>query len=435
MFEREPNIDIVFRNGLKDLEVLPPAGVWETIPPVTLKRRRFSSVAMTAAGVATLMVLSLLATWYARTSTPRLRTQMAALIDESNAIVRADLIKSALIIHGSPESILSSAEPGPRFSVHESPIAHNTDPTLPNIAKNDSHTLKEDIGTAAGEKEGDVWVLFPDMTLSVYDPDPELTLTPKSRPAGRRFSMGAAVSPAFGVVSAGNSERAGELLSNEESVASYSTGVTFSYKLTPRFSIQSGIGVSSVGQLIEDVNVYAGLSDYYAAKGDYLYSVETASGTILSTNTDLFLADGRNRVSSFTLGGLADVSKYRLDYVSGDIKQVFRYLEVPLVIRYKVVDRNVDMNISGGMAYGLLVSNVAFASNGSENVRIGRTEGVNLHSLSSQLGLGMEYNISGNIAFNVEPVFRYYLTPFSDLSSSISRPYSFGVFSGLSVRF
>ena len=34
MSEKGANIDLLFRNGLKDYEVLPPAGVWEGVKSV-----------------------------------------------------------------------------------------------------------------------------------------------------------------------------------------------------------------------------------------------------------------------------------------------------------------------------------------------------------------------------------------------------------------
>ncbi|MCA1742153.1 MAG: hypothetical protein LC630_06775 [Bacteroidales bacterium] len=57
MFEREPNIDIVFRNGLKNMEVLPPADVWENIPPVPVRQSRLRVVTGIAAGIAALVSL------------------------------------------------------------------------------------------------------------------------------------------------------------------------------------------------------------------------------------------------------------------------------------------------------------------------------------------------------------------------------------------
>lgn len=63
-------------------------------------------------------------------------------------------------------------------------------------------------------------------------------------------------------------------------------------------------------------------------------------------------------------------------------------------------------------------------------VRVGYTEGVNTFNLSSQLGLGLEYNISRKVIFNLEPVFRYYVTPLSEISGSQYKPYSVGFSSG-----
>jgi hypothetical protein len=193
--------------------------------------------------------------------------------------------------------------------------------------------------------------------------------------------------------------------------------------------------VASLGQIVTGIDVFAGLSDFYAVKGSYLYRVETSSGMVVSGNTDLYLSDSKNRVGTFIPGGMADPSKYPLTLVDDKIHQIFRYLEVPFLVRYKVIDRDIDMNLSGGMSYGFLIQNSAFAMDGNNMIPIGHTEGVNIHTFSSQVGLGMEYSFSKVISFNVEPVFRYYLTPLNNLSGTLSRPYSFGLLSGFFVRF
>ena len=132
---------------------------------------------------------------------------------------------------------------------------------------------------------------------------------------------------------------------------------------------------------------------------------------------------------------MADPSKYELTQVGSDIQQVFRYLEMPVVLRYKVIDRKLGLNLSGGVAYGLLVDNAAYTGEGSDLIRVGHTEGINMHNISSQLGLGMEYDLSRKITFNLEPVFRYYMTPLSDITGSLYKPYSLGFWSGFSFKF
>jgi len=66
---------------------------------------------------------------------------------------------------------------------------------------------------------------------------------------------------------------------------------------------------------------------------------------------------------------------------------------------------------------------------------VGRTEGLNPFTISSSLGMGMEYSISDKVSLNLEPTFRYYLNPFTQIPGLKTHPYSFGVFSGLSYKF
>ncbi|MDZ7635408.1 MAG: outer membrane beta-barrel protein [Bacteroidales bacterium] len=262
------------------------------------------------------------------------------------------------------------------------------------------------------------------------------TLTPATGEAvDQRFIVGASVSPSVGFSPSGQDLRLSELMHNEKTRPTYTTGVSFGYKISNRLTIQSGVGLSSIGQTITGIDVFAGLSGFYAVKSSYLYSVETASGLILAGNTDLFLADSKDRVGTLIQGNMADPSKYPLTQVGDDIQQVFRYLELPLVLRYKVIDSKLGLNLSGGVAYGFLVDNMAYTGEGSDMVQIGYTEGINAHNLSSQVGLGMEYNLSSKISFNFEPVFKYYMTPFSNISGAFYKPYSLGVWSGFFFKF
>jgi hypothetical protein len=66
---------------------------------------------------------------------------------------------------------------------------------------------------------------------------------------------------------------------------------------------------------------------------------------------------------------------------------------------------------------------------------VGHTEGVNTFNLSSQVGFGMEYSITQKVTFNLEPVFRYYVTPLSEISGSLYKPYSLGFYSGFFFKF
>jgi len=438
MFEKEPNIDIVFRNGLKNMEVLPPADVWDNIPPMPVRNHGYRFAMRIAAGVAVLVALTLLASSYFRTNNGSANiTELAMATDGllPESVPRARVYTPAGA-EASPAS-RNIARPAQAVRENETIVAGTADIPVATALLSDFRQPQESIkenNTLPVSTDEITVIVSPSMTGRKDIPS-QAAVPARTAPSALRFEIGASVSPTMGFSAANSNTRLAELIGSEQTRPTYSTGLTFGYKISPRLTIQSGIGLSSVGQTISDIEVFAGLSDFYAVKGAYLYSVETASGTILAGNTDLYLTDNANRVSTTIPGNMADPSKYDLTQVSDNIHQVFRYLELPLIIRYKVIDQKVGLNFSGGLSYGYLVDNFAYASDGANMIPVGHTDGVNIHSISSQLGLGMEYNISTNISFNLEPVFKYYVTPVSNLSGTLYKPYSVGFFSGVFFKF
>ena len=55
MADRSKYVDIFFRNGLKEFEVLPPPEVWENIQPLLRKREKSMNLYRIAA-VATILI-------------------------------------------------------------------------------------------------------------------------------------------------------------------------------------------------------------------------------------------------------------------------------------------------------------------------------------------------------------------------------------------
>jgi len=434
MFEREPNIDIVFRNGLKNMEVLPPADVWENIPPVHVRQSLFRVVTGIAAGIAALVSLTLLASWYLRSNNTGNQLAELTLASGEQQAVRIDgTVSTPVAVNAEtpPEAVIIPSSVNDRVIEKtlivpvEEPMRLLADADMNLANENDDRSLPV---------SGDEITVIASGRLTGGDEVQALTLSPANPDAViQRFLVGASMSPTMGFSPGGEDMRLSELMNGEKSRPAFATGLTFGYKISDRLTIQSGIGLSSIGQTITGVDVFAGLSNFYAVKSSYLYSVETASGLILAGNTDLYLADKQARVGTLVQG--ADPSKYQLTQVGDDIQQVFRYLELPLMLRYKVIDSRLGLNLSGGFAYGLLVDNMAYTGTGSDMVQVGHTEGINIHNLSSQLGLGMEYSISSKISFNLEPVFKYYVTPISDIYGAFYKPYSLGVWSGFFFKF
>ena len=66
MADKNANIDLLFRNGLKDYEVLPPPEVWNNIVPVIRRKQKTYVILRAAALVAVLVSLSIYAYRWSR---------------------------------------------------------------------------------------------------------------------------------------------------------------------------------------------------------------------------------------------------------------------------------------------------------------------------------------------------------------------------------
>jgi len=438
MFDREPNIDIVFRNGLKNYEVLPPSDIWDEMPPLKISHHRHTVVYAAVAGLAILISVS---------------AALAALFktgDDLSADIASN-IPGASFTGNNPSAtagVTLKAQKNEakiiRHLFREMPAdvvaPVESDSAAPEAMAGEASALidRENDSTAdnrESEERVNLAGLFTSRNFGNTGSNIIPVATNETKTKNSHFMIGGSVAPAVSIISDGGDNETKKLLSKENSMPELSAALSVRYKISSRFSLQTGLGVTSLGQIVKGIDVYSGLSHYYSSKGDFNYVVQTSSGQVIASNTDVRISDASaNRVGS-VISSVYDVSKLPLNYVNDDLKQRFRYLEVPLIARYKLIDRRVDMNLCGGVSYGYLIENVAFATVDGNNVKVGYTQGVNKHSVSSQMGFGLEYNISRSISFNLEPMVRYYITPFSDASNAINRQYSFGIFSGLFYRF
>jgi hypothetical protein len=252
-----------------------------------------------------------------------------------------------------------------------------------------------------------------------------------------RWSIAAMASPTYySKFNSGNDEFSRQLMESEDPVVSYTGGVGLSYKISKRFSIQSGLYYSSLGQKLDGINTFGGFKQYGNSKGDNNFEILTSSGTISASNPDVFVnADASNRVVTEYTKDVFDPKKASLPYINNTLTQSLSYLELPVILRYKIIDKTIGINVIGGMSYNFLVNNSVYTEVDGSKYVIGDTRGLNPLSLSSSLGMGMEYNFSKKLSLNLEPTFRYYLNPFSVSSGTYIHPYSFGIFSGVSYKF
>ena len=92
------------------------------------------------------------------------------------------------------------------------------------------------------------------------------------------------------------------------------------------------------------------------------------------------------------------------------------------------------MNLIGGLSTLFLGNNDIAVEAGSFQSTLGEANNLTSVSFSTNVGLGFDYKLSKKFKFNVEPMFKYQLNPYTDSSVNF-QPYYVGVYTGLSYKF
>lgn len=446
MDEKKANIDLVFRNGLKDYEVLPPPEAWNNIIPVVRRKQRPLFILRTAAAVAILLSLTFLAYRMSRQITGSDENNFITLNDENesrqSSPVGEKITPLQILLAPSDASTLKRNSIVPIYP-SETPeqntqlTGNNGDPlqNVSYLAGSDNISVNESKTSVS-----DLLLLFETADKKIKTEDPATLFTPEilTEKKSEKWSIAALVSPTYHTnFYPGNDQSTSRLGDDEQALFSYSGGVAFSYKINKRVSVQSGLYYSSFGQELSGITSFGGFQDYDYSKSGRNFEVLTTNGLVYTNNADIFLLDSRSdtRLTTRYTKDYFDPAKANLRYIDNSLRQNFSYLEVPVIVRYKLIDKTIDFNLVGGLSSNLLVNNSVYAAVEGGKYQVGKTEGLNLITFSSSLGMGMEYNISNNLSLNLEPTFRYYLNPVSQILGLRIHPYSFGIYSGISYRF
>jgi hypothetical protein len=438
--KRDANIDIVFRNGLKDFEVIPPSEIWENINPKIRTKQTPVLIIRVAASVAILSAITFLTYEYNRQGSSSPDNSIMAVNYGAESTITNSLIQGLPIIVANEINPVSREAVTDLLVTPDSKVEEiNQMITSPEIIfLSEARSLPANFKGSGNDLAAVSLNKSQKNSLWINEPGFQYSIIENPKKVAERWSVAAMASPTYySHFNSGGSEVTKQLISSEKTIISYSGGVAFSYKVSKRVSVQSGLYYASLGQVVDGINSFAGFQKYNYSKGDHSFEVLTSNGTIYTRNADVFLsATGPvDRISTNYTSDVFDPSKVNLQYINSTINQNFSYLELPVLVRYKVIDRTIDLNLIGGVSYNLLVNNSVYTTVNGSKYPIGETEKLNPLSVSSTLGMGMEYNFSEKLSLNLEPTLRYYLNPISGTTGSNVHPYSFGIFSGLSYRF
>ncbi|MGX7667800.1 outer membrane beta-barrel protein [Flavobacterium pedocola] len=119
---------------------------------------------------------------------------------------------------------------------------------------------------------------------------------------------------------------------------------------------------------------------------------------------------------------------------SGELNQKIGYVEVPVEVSYKVLNRRFGIDVIGGFSSMFLNDNRVSLLSGNNTTEIGRANNLNKVHISSNVGLGFRYSFLKSFEANFEPMFKYQFNTFSSESGNF-KPYFVGLYTGISYRF
>jgi len=470
MILENSNIDKLFRAGLKDIEVNPPVNVWEGIKSsIQTGKKKIPVLYYMAAASLALFILAGSALLFFRSKPDKLAENVKPYQEQQANLIKPNPV--APIQKILPEKF--------NLSIENQQITElGPEKTIPALKL----TQLESISTQNQEVQNitdlSTYGLFKINSQNKTDTEPETGINFEERPAKltrikpfnlykplkvnyslalrqakeeesysgyltesentelitniSHWSVGGQFSPVytFRDIIKSRSESLKESYNNlEDALLAFSGGVNVQFTPRNRLSIHSGIYYSRMGQRINEILFYPNGS---VANREGVYIIKNSTGEIEATLPDGTFADKKtNRVSPI----IPPQQLPNIKPVNADIIQNFEYLEIPLIFKYKLIDKKMDFQVMGGFSTNFLMGNKAFIWLDDEKISIGRTTDIYTFNFSSTFGMSFEYGLSKKLSLNLEPTFKYYLNSVNKRTLLITHPYSIGIFSGLSYDF
>ena len=274
-----------------------------------------------------------------------------------------------------------------------------------------------------------------DMLAADWDSEAEEEISDK------RLLLTAQVSPTYSYRDIGNIGKGGASEYNETGRINYSGGLQFGFETSERLSLHAGVMYARLGYNINQVGSFEANRGYPETDAlatperlSTVYVINNSIGTISNEpRQGIFSgnADYASNVKEFSSNILPDVGTNIQVESIGSIEQYFQYLEVPFLLRYKIFDRKLGVNLLGGISTNILVGNKAILSDGDMSGRIGSSHDIKNFNYMGNMGLGFDYTIGKNLLFTVEPQFKYFLNSINQSNLIVNRPYMLGMFTGV----
>lgn len=428
------DIDQLFADKFKDLSVKPRPELWGSIKGnmKLAKRKKRVAIALTSlAAVASFALLfSLSNHFFIQDKTifqdPKLLsgldTNLNRIVEDSkvekNILENEKAADLSLNNKNKPEANKETIESTPLFKTEPNrndnlSIKHLNSKTkvLENVSLT-MHIPKERIGV----NEKVISVTMHDSSIVARNIK-LLELFNNSEKRKKGWSILGQVSSAYSSYVGDNSE-----YNKENGLVSFGGGVKLNWQTSKKIAIQTGFVYNKFGQQL----VYT--------RPVYTTPILRSRSIMGSrSNIGITTSAGHIKLKAPVVYSAANFLSAPLKSSSIDMVQSFEAIEIPLILRYNLIDEKIGLCINGGLSTNFMVGNKVYNKDTGEI--LGKTIGIRSTNFSTNFSLDIEYELNSKFSLSLEPSLKYYLNSINKDSDFNYKPYTLGFNSGILYKF
>jgi hypothetical protein len=453
------NIDELFREKLQNYEQAPPAYLLENIlAGAAVNNKRKKLVFWRIAAVAAALLLAFIAGWqfnannnadltqptiaFQNTDNQNVNENLPRVENQTQQIASVKLIQDKTALN---QGISGRSKYEKSNSIVETALVASTNESNHlKLIQGRSSLIPNNMESALKlQKQKQTERDIKSIDQQIMEQNQQLLMVQNSEKAKGKWLVGAQVTPVYSVSRSNQSAQyASNMLSSESSnPVDLGGGLTVEYKPGKRWSIQSGVYYSGLAQTSENSK--------YSSDSKNSLAGDNASEFL---NTKVSVDAVTNKISMNSSAGIIEFSGIPSQVVIGNsiesnplasavfvsdaqFTQNFEYVEIPLYLRYTVLDKRFGIEMMGGFSSNLLVGNQTYIESNSGKALVGKTNDMEIMNYSGTIGLGFKYGLSKSFFLNLEPRVKYYLNSLNSNESVSYKPYTIGIFTGLSYQF
>ncbi|MEG9327518.1 hypothetical protein V6B16_06200 [Salinimicrobium catena] len=399
---KSKKIGELYRERFEDARLEPPKECWDAIsaalPPEEEQNRRVMPLWLPLSGVAAALAFIFLLNVDRTNSVP---SEPFVVSPETEKPAEIDKLQEETILRETEKNLPQEKMSGVVVSekVEENEFSSQTPNSLETIItvsklRQGSVMLKE---ATISSSQGGLWKTFPrekNMPESIFEAKEALLLAfseekKEKEPEPEKVSR-FSISPKAGAI------YADQMGSNENSPGgsglTMTYGMNLEYRISDKIRLRTGYGKLDLQYRSQELN--------YDSAVDYGF-----------------------------VGRTGNLPRWE----QASLEQEMAYVEIPVEMEFQVIEGKLGLNLIGGMSSFWLQENSMSLEGSGGSYEEGKAGNLRGLSFSTNLGVGLSYDLFRGMEWNMEPMFKYQWNTYTHDTNL--RPYILGVYSGIRFQF